>query len=50
MKTSVLILTLILCASTTRGADVCKATSKAAQRSCVAGATSDYALALGKLR
>ncbi len=49
MKTSVLILTLVLCAATARGgADACKSSSKSAQRACTAGAKSDYALALGK--
>src|SRR5437867_2479193 len=33
---------------TARGADACKAGAKAGQRSCVAGAKSDYALALSK--
>src|SRR6267154_1003834 len=31
-----------------RGADACKATTKSALKSCLAGAKSDYALALGK--
>ena len=48
MKTSLLILTLVLCAATAKGADACKATTKSALRSCLAGAKSDYALALGK--
>ena len=34
--------------NTARGADACKGGAKAAQRSCTAGAKSDYALALGK--
>jgi len=49
MKTSVLILTLVLGAVTVRGAaDACKATTKAASRSCLSDAKGDNALALGK--
>lgn len=48
MKTTVLIFALILCAATTKAANACKATTKAALKSCLAGAKSDYALALGK--
>lgn len=48
MKTSLLILTLVLSVATAKGTDACKATTKAASRSCLAGAKSDYALALGK--
>src|SRR2546426_11297157 len=48
MKTSVLILALVLCAEMVRAADACKSSAKATQRSCLAGAKSDYALALGK--
>jgi len=49
MKTSLLILTLVLSAATVRGgANACQSSAKAALRACVAGAKSDYALALGK--
>ncbi len=48
MKTSLLILALVLSAATAKGADACKASSKATLKSCVAGAKSDYALALGR--
>lgn len=49
MKSSVLILTLVLGAVTARGAaDACKATTKAAAKSCMSDAKGDNALALGK--
>jgi len=41
-------LLLVFSAVVVRGADACKATAKAASKACVAGAKSDYALALGK--
>ena len=48
MKTSVLILAVVLSAAMVQAKDACKTTTKAAAKSCATEAKSDYALALGK--
>lgn len=48
MKTSVLILTCALCATTATAGDVCKATAKAVAKACATEAKADYKLALAK--
>jgi len=48
VKTSVLILTCALCASTAPAGDICKITAKAVLKTCTTEAKADYKLALAK--